>query len=439
MTQNYFRDFSKYTLFNVIGMIGLSCYILADTFFVSQGLGTDGLAALNLSIPIYNFIHGSGLMLGMGGGIQYAIQKTQNDHVAANRTFANTIYLLILLSAIFVLTGIFFSGNIVSLFGAKQNVFSMSKTYLQVILFFSPAFLMNNVLLCFVRNDGSPQLSMAAMITGSLSNIVLDWIFIFPFQMGIFGAAFATGLAPVISMAVLSIHFIRKKNAFHFNLSRPNLRRLLDILSGGLPSLVTEVSSGIVIILFNSILLNLSGNIGVAAYSIIANISLVIVAIYTGIAQGTQPIVSHHYGIGNNTGIRAVFKYALASMLLLSIIIYSILFICSPQIIALFNSEQNLLLQDIATEAMRLYFIACPFVGFNVILSGFFTATEHTKPAQIISLLRGFFLIIPITFILSYLFNMIGTWCAFPVTEGITAVISLIFLFLIKRSKNKMF
>ena len=205
MTQNYFRDFSKYTLFNVIGMIGLSCYILADTFFVSQGLGTDGLAALNLSIPIYNFIHGSGLMLGMGGGIQYAIQKTQNDHVAANRTFANTIYLLILLSAIFVLTGIFFSGNIVSLFGAKQNVFSMSKTYLQVILFFSPAFLMNNVLLCFVRNDGSPQLSMAAMITGSLSNIVLDWIFIFPFQMGIFGAAFATGLAPVISLSLIHI------------------------------------------------------------------------------------------------------------------------------------------------------------------------------------------------------------------------------------------
>lgn len=160
----------------------------------------------------------------------------------------------------------------------------MSKTYLQVILLFAPAFLMNNVLLCFVRNDGAPQLSMAAMIGGSLSNVVLDWVFIFPCQMGIFGAAFATGLAPIISMMILSPHFIRKNNQFHFAKCMPEIRRFVRILSSGVPSLVTEVSSGIVIIVFNSILLNLAGNVGVAAYGVIANLSLVIIAIYTGIA-----------------------------------------------------------------------------------------------------------------------------------------------------------
>ena len=249
-----------------MGMIGLSCYILADTYFVSQGLGTYGLTALNLAIPIYSFIHGSGLMIGMGGGTRYSIQRSQRDQQSANRTFTNAVYLAALFAVLFVSIGVFFSGTIVTLFGADEHVYAMSKTYLQVILLFAPAFLMNNVLLCFVRNDGAPQLSMAAMIGGSLSNVVLDWVFIFPCQMGIFGAAFATGLAPIISMMILSPHFIRKNNQFHFAKCMPEIRRFVRILSSGVPSLVTEVSSGIVIIVFNSILLNLAGNVGVAAW-----------------------------------------------------------------------------------------------------------------------------------------------------------------------------
>ena len=166
-TSSCFREFAKYTSLNVMGMIGLSCYILADTFFVSMGLGTNGLAALNLAIPVYSFIHGSGLMIGMGGGTKYAIRKSQQDHKAANRTFTNAVYLASLFAVLFVLAGLFLPGTIASLFGAEGDVLDMSKTYLQVILLFAPAFLMNNVLLCFVRNDGAPQLSMAAMIGGS--------------------------------------------------------------------------------------------------------------------------------------------------------------------------------------------------------------------------------------------------------------------------------
>ena len=162
--KNRLQEFARYVSLNVMGMIGLSCYILADTFFVSKGLGTDGLTALNLAIPIYNFIHGSGLMIGMGGGTRYSIQKSQEDHKAANRTFTHTLYLAAVFAVIFVAVGLLFAGDIVYLFGARDNVYTMSRTYLRVILLFAPAFLLNNVLLCFVRNDGAPQLSMAAMI-----------------------------------------------------------------------------------------------------------------------------------------------------------------------------------------------------------------------------------------------------------------------------------
>lgn len=433
---NCFKEFAKYASLNVMGMIGLSCYILADTFFVSKGLGTYGLTALNLAIPVYSFIHGSGLMIGMGGGTRYSIQRSQRDQQAANRTFTNAIYLAALFAVFFVLLGIFGSGTIATLFGADEHVYAMSKTYLQVILLFAPAFLMNNVLLCFVRNDGAPQLSMAAMIGGSLSNVVLDWVFIFPCQMGIFGAAFATGLAPIFSMMILSPHFIRKNNQFHFTKCRPEARRFVRILSSGIPSLVTEVSSGIVIIVFNSIILNLEGNVGVAAYGVIANLSLVIIAIYTGIAQGIQPIISSNYGSKNDGNIKSILKYAMMTMVILSVLIYAVVFFGASQIASIFNSEQDAMLQTIATEGMRLYFIACPFAGFNILISIYFTSTEHLKPAHMVSLLRGFLLIIPMAFLLSWVAKIYGVWCAFPTTELLVAAVGLLFYLAIQRKQK---
>lgn len=433
---NCFKDFAVYSSLNVLGMIALSCYILADTYFVSKGLGTNGLTALNLAIPIYSFIHGSGLMIGMGGGTKYSIYKSQNEIKSGNRTFTNAVYLAAAFAVIFVLIGIFFPGTIVSLFGAKDSVFDLSKTYLQVILIYAPAFLMNNVLLCFVRNDGAPQLSMAAMIVGSLSNVVLDWVFIFPCNMGIFGAAFATGLAPIISMIILSTHFLRKKNEFHFTKCKLQGKLSIGILSSGIPSLVTEVSSGIVMIVFNSIIMGIQGNIGVAAYGDIANLSLVVMAIYTGIAQGIQPLVSRNHGFKKYANIQSVMRYALITMLIFSAIIYSVVFFATSQIVNIFNSEHNDMLQNIAIQGLRLYFIACPFAGFNIIISVYFTSTEHPRPAHLISILRGFIIIIPMAFLLSFIAKLFGVWCAFPVTELIVATIGMIF-YIIAKNKQK--
>ena len=422
------KEFVKYTSLNVLGMLALSCYILADTFFVSQGLGTNGLTALNLAIPIYSFIHGSGLMIGMGGATKYTIFRSRGDIAAGHRSFTHAVYLAVCFAVFFVLLGLFLPGRIIGLFGAEGEVWEMGTVYLRVILLFAPAFLMNNVLLCFVRNDGAPQLSMAAMITGSLSNVVLDWVFIFPCRMGMFGAAFATGLAPLISMGVLSVHFLRRRQQFAFQFQRPRLRTAGGILSSGVPSLVTEVSSGIVMIVFNAIILGLEGNVGVAAYGVIANLSLVVLAMYTGIAQGVQPLFSRGYGRGDGKSLRSILRYALLTMLMLSALIYGVVALFAPQIAGAFNSEGNAALQSIAERGMRLYFLACPFAGFNVILSMFFTSTERPAPAHVISLLRGFVLIIPLALALSAVAGMTGVWCAFPVTELLCAAFGMVWL-----------
>ncbi len=433
---NCFQDFLKYSSLNVLGMIGLSCYILADTFFVSQGIGMNGLAALNLAIPIYSFIHGSGLMIGMGGGIKYSIARHHGDRKATDRIFTHAFCLAALFSLFFVAAGLFFSDGIVSLLGADEEVFAMTETYLRVILLFSPAFLLNNLLLCFVRNDGAPQLSMAAMIGGSLSNVVLDYVFIFPCQMGIFGAVFATGLAPLISILILSPHFLRKQNGFRLSRCRPEKGLFAGILSNGVPSLITELSSGVVMIAFNAILYSLQGNTGVAAYGIVANLSLVVLAIFTGIGQGIQPLLSSNFGAGNRKDFEKIFRYALVSMLILSGILYAGLFFGASPIASLFNSEKNEALQRLAVRGLKLYFIACPFAGFNILLSVYFTSADSPRPAHVLSLLRGFAVILPTVFLLSYAAGTTGVWCSFPVTECLVAAAGLLFLRASERRKK---
>ena len=416
-TKLYFREFLKYSSLNVLGMIALSCYILADTFFVSKALGADGLAALNLAIPVYSFINGSGLMIGMGGGIKYSIAKSQGAAQRADQTFTNSAVLTAVIAACFFLTGLLASGPLALLLGADGTVYEMTRTYLQVILLFAPMFMTNNLLLCFIRNDGAPQLSMAAMITGSLSNVVLDYVFMFPFGMGIFGAVLATGMAPVISILVLSPYLFRRKNQFHLRKCRISGQLALGIFSSGLPSLITEVSSGIVMIVFNTIILGIAGNIGVAAYGVIANLSLVVMSIYTGISQGIQPLLSSGYGTGNRKKTQSVLRYALVSAVLISVVVDSCVFYGADPIAAVFNSEQNATLQSIAVTGLKIYFTACVFAGFNIILSVYFTSTENALPAHIISILRGFVVIIPMAFLLSAAAELTGVWAAFPATE----------------------
>ena len=436
--EDCFRDFSRYTSLNVLGMIGLSCYILADTFFVSRALGANGLTALNLAIPVYNFINGSGLMIGMGGGTRYSILKGQGADEAANQAFTVSAVLTLLFASVFFLLGLCASGPLIRLLGADEAVYEMSRTYLRVILLFAPMFMLNNLFLCFVRNDGAPQLSMAAMIGGSLSNVVLDYVFMFPLGMGIFGAVLATGLAPVISMLILSPFFLRGRNRFCLRLkisgsAFPGHARY--VLSAGLPSLITEMSSGIVIIVFNSLLLGLAGNTGVAAYGVIANLSLVVIAIYTGIAQGIQPILSRSYGTGDRAGLTIILRCAMMTQVVVSLLIYGIVAAFAPQIAAVFNSEGSASLQAIAEQGLRLYFIACPFAGCNVVLSMYFTSTERPLPAHIISLLRGFFLILPLAFLLAWLGQMAGIWLAFPLTEFLVAALAVSLYFHSKKPR----
>ncbi len=434
------HEFIKYSTLSVLGMIAISCYILADTFFVAQGLGTNGLAALNLAIPAYNFIHGTGLMLGMGGATKFSIYKSQNDHKSADVLYTNTLYLGAICSVLFMAVGLFLSGQLATLLGADSAVFDMTNTYLKVLLLFSPAFILNDILLCFVRNDGGPRLSMIATVAGSLTNIVLDYVFIFPCGMGIFGAVLATGVSPTLGVLMMLPHALKKSAGFHPVKTGLRAEHMKTDFSLGFPSLLGQVSSGIVMIVFNTIILRLTGNTGVAAYGVVANISLVVTSVYTGIAQGMQPLVSRAYGEQKPKDAHRFLRYSMILMLILSAVIYLVILIWANPIARIFNSENDMALQQIAVDGLKLYFTSVAFVGFNIVLSMYFTSVERALPAHILSLLRGFILIIPLAFLLAAIWKMTGVWLAFPLTELLVALLGAgLYVFYQRRQNRRTF
>lgn len=269
---------------------------------------------------------------------------------------------------------------------------------------------------------------MTAMLVGSLTNIVLDYIFIYPMQLGMTGAALATATAPLVGMSILSMHFWKKKNQFHLVKTRIHLKTAVDICRLGVSSLVAELSSGIVILVFNMLTLKFSGTIGLAAYSILANIALVLVAIFTGIGQGIQPIVSSHPGKNGAPVRHQVRLYALSTALLMAFIAYLVVFVFAVPIADLFNKNKNPLLTSMAAEGMRIYFVSLFFSGINMVSATYLSASDQPVPGFIISILRGLVLILPIAFLLAALFGMTGIWLCLPVTEAIVCIVTFFFL-----------
>lgn len=432
------KEFLRYILLSVFGTLGVSCYILVDTYFVAEGLGSNGLAALNIAIPAYNLIHGTGLMIGMGAATKFSICKSQGNQGLANRIYTNTLYLALAFSIVYMLPAFFCSRQIASLLGANAEILELTNTYLQTLMLFSPALILNNIFLCLLRNDGSPQLAMMATLMGSCSNMLMDYIFIFPCKMGMLGAILATGISPILSMLMMSPHWLKHKNTFHFIKTKIDFRIMGWDLSIGFPSFVAQISTGIVMITFNAIILSLEGNIGIAAYGVIANIALVVTGIHTGIGQGVQPLISRYYGQGDHDKLHVVYRYAKMTAFAASALMYGVIFFFAAPITAVFNSEGSATLQTISELGLKLYFISAPFVGYNTILATYFTSIEKTLPAHILSILRGLILILPIAFILAYFGKMIGVWLAYPVTEFIAAILGLIFFnTLMKKQKQR--
>lgn len=412
------KQFFKYISQSIAGMIGISVYILADTFFISVHSGADGLAVLNLILPVYGLVYAIGAMIGIGSATRYTINKARQENT--DFYFTQSVFWCLICSIPFILTGVFAPEKFLEILGGDRQLISLGRGYLRIMLITTPLFMSNYTFTAFARNDHAISRAMAGAIAGSMFNIVFDYIFMFPMGLGLSGAALATAFSPAITMLICTTHYLGNKNHVGLKWKSPSLKHLISCCQLGISAFVGELSSAIITIIFNMLLLGIAGNIGVAAYGVIANLSLVAMSIFNGLAQGAQPLISKNYGKGNLKNVKNLLKWSLISCLILEIIIVFISWGFTDNLIGIFNSENNLELLKYAHTGLRIYFLGFLFAGINIMLVAYFSATDNALPAITGSLMRGIFAIVFCAVILSKILGINGVWGSFLGAEVLT-------------------
>ena len=414
--------FARYVSQNILGMLGISIYILADTFFISLAEGADGITALNLVLPVYSLIFAIGAMIGVGSAIRFKILRARKDK-DAELYFSNALLWAFAIGIVFILIGILMPEKVVALLGGDERIVAVGKDYTAIFMMFSPFFMWNHICNAFVRNDGAPSVAMAATLCSSLFNVVFDYVLMFPLGLGMRGAALATALSPVLGVAICCVHLLSKKSSIAFRWAVPSAKRLFAACQLGISAFVGEISSGVTTVVFNMLILKLAGNVGVAAYGVVANTSLVAAAVFNGVSQGSQPLLSDYYGRGQTESVRKVVRLGICAALMMAVLILGVVWALAEPITAVFNHEENTALTAYAVTGLRLYFIGFLFAGFNIVGTGILSAVESAGWAFAASISRGFVAIIVCALVLSALFGMNGVWLAFPAAELLTSAL----------------
>jgi len=423
------NSFLKYIGKSTFAQVGVSLYILGDTYFISVYAGADGLAALNLIIPVLCLIYAIGAMISMGFAQRFKIDKAEGNNV--DNAFMGSVIVSLLASLPFFILGIVCPREISLLLGSG-DLADLGTPYLRVILLAAPLFIIGYTFLSFTRNDDNPTIAMLGSFIGCIFNLIFDYIFMFILDLGLMGAALATACCPLIASLMCLTHFRRPNCTIKIKLKCEekilSWKLVKSSFSLGVPALMSELTTAITTLVFNYLILDISGSTGVAAFGVIINISCVFIAFFNGLAEGAQPMISESYGSGNLDKMKSLFKVAAIITFIFEAVVLLVTMMFPDGIVSIFNSKGDIEMQALSRIGMLEYFPAYIFVGINTLLLTYFTATDRPKPAAIGALLRGMILITLFAFILSKLFGMDGVWLSFITTELVTFIVLVILL-----------
>lgn len=426
--------FFKYLLPSISATLVTSIYVLADTIMIGKGVGQAGLAVLNFILPIFTLFFGTGLLLGVGGAVLMSVANGMGDKKLANTYFTHSVLGGGIIAVLFMVLGLIFLEPIGYLLGCTEANIELFTSYGKYLVGFCPVFVFSSLLQAYVRNDGAPKRAMVAVISGGVTNIILDYIFIFILGMGMAGGAIATVIGSVTSVTILLTHFRSKQNTMKLLKGSMQLHVINKIIHSGLPSFLIEVASGLVILVFNLQLLKYIGEVGVVVYSIMANSAIVAMSLFNGVSQGAQPIMATNYGAKQNERVLSVRRLGSIVVLLIGIVLclFGLLF---PETVVKIFIEPTAEVLEMARGALRIYFIAFIMMSLNIFYSTYFQSILKPKISLIICLLRGVILCIILVFILPIFMGVTGIWLVMPITELITVIIAI---GLVKSATNKL-
>ena len=425
--------FLSYLFPAMIGMLLMSVNILVDGIFVSHGVGPTALAGVNIAVPIFSILLSISLWVGMGGATLFSISLGEGNKVRAHQLFTLSFLTMLAVVVTLIMVLLFNLKDIAYIFGASDATYPYVKEYLHVILLFGVFYTIENLLSIFIRNDGNPKLAMLGLMTTSIINIILNYLFIFVLGYGVTGCALATAISTILGMSVLCLHFFRDQCELKFVSKFFNWSDLKKVFAIGLPSFIVEASMAIMIILYNITFLHYLGANGVTAYAMVNYIHTVLLTVFLGIGMALQPLVSYHHGARLMKRLIVLLKIGIATALIFGLSTTVVATLFPSQLIALFG-DSTFEIRNMAVQGFAHFAIGYVFLGINMVFAEFFQSIEKIRLATAIMLLRSIILFIPSLVLLPKLFGAQAIWWTFPVSEGITAF--LIFLYIKKKRKK---
>ena len=418
--------FFQYSIPSVLGMLAISSASIVDGFFIGNYVGDFGLAAINISFPIFSLLFGFALMLAIGSSVVSGKLIGQGDIKSASMIFSKTMVCITLFS--FITCTLLFLNieTILHLFGADENLTKIAIDYLSVILIFIPFLMIGVVLDYFVRVDNRPNLAFIALLFSAVINVILDWFLIVYLQKGIFGAALATGISQLALIFILLPHFFSKKATLKFVKPIGSYIQIIKASYNGASEFINEISVGITTLIFNYVMIKNFDIEGIAAFTVINYLLMIGIMISFGISDSLQPIISKNFGAKENKRIEEFLKLAFITTGLVGVVMI-LLIIFTPNTLAnIFLEDTNHKTKEIVLSFATFIWIAFLFDGFNLVISAYFTAIHKPLASMIIAVSRSF--IFPIFFIvtLPFFFDLNGIFMAIPMAEFMTFIIGII-------------
>ena len=419
------KKFLSYALPSALAMFISSLYTVIDGIFVGQGVGDLALAAVNVVIPLTIMLFGMATMFAVGGGALISKNFGSKDVETANLMFHQVFKFLLIISCIISITCVIFAGPIVKALGATRDLYDLAKTYLRFYSLFCIPNIIGIALNSFIRNDGNPKLAMIATLSGAITNIVLDYLFIFPLQLGLFGAAMATGLGQVVTVSIILIHFIRRQGRLRFGNVKLNFNIIKEFSSIGFPSFFAEAAFSIIIYLTNIALVKTVGEIGITTYSIINYLTTPIYLLLLGLAFGAQPLISYHFGAKEQEPMMKYYRLTNKTNYLINFLFIAICFFFGRPIISIFTQDPTII--DMAYVGLNIVNAAFIIIGLNLNTTIYYQAIETPKYSNFLCACRSVIFLPIVLFILTNLFGLHGIWAALMVSELLTLLAFLIF------------
>ena len=426
MTDSKRKTLMKYVVPAILSNACIFLFTIIDGVFVGNGIGSDALGAVNIAMPMVMIATAINMLTSIGGCAIAAIRLGQNDKEGANQAFLHSLTANVFFAAIITIVCTLLTGPLSALLGADAFYLPMVKEYIFWWgLFAIPSALSVNFQF-FCRNDGSPMLVMVATVASTVLNIFLDWLFVFPMQMGIMGAAVATGISQTVSWLIVAVHFICRKGDLRIHPYKPQIRMFGQVIFFGLPEMIAQFATPITTICLNTVIVANFGEMGVNAFAVISYVASLAISVFSGAAEGLQPLFGQTYGAKEEKDMKWYFRSGMLISFVGSIVIVGLCVLFGRPICSMFGADSETL--EYTLKYLPQYAWAFIVVGLNTMISAYLYSTERSGYAIPLNICRA---LVFNTLVIRGLPALLGKgviWFTYGISECAVLILAVILL-----------